>query len=123
MSADTHAVDASFKAFGHLYESMKTDWADRRAHIQPTLKRWAEDHGKDCVDLLYQRLCGWADAILLREYSTSAESGSISQTQLFTLRVDDRDFWISDVRELVRPEFADSRDALYKTVFGARGEG
>jgi len=103
--------------FEFVLELMKSGWSDRRERVQEALKHWAEDHGEGGNRLLYERLCRWADIVLLRQFLLRAEEGSYSH--LSSRIVDDEDFWDTDVRDLFGSELVTSREIVYRIVLGA----
>jgi hypothetical protein len=114
MSVDPDEVTSGMKEFEFVLERMKSDWSDRRERVQEALKRWAEDQGEGGNRLLYERLCGWADIVLLRQFLLRAEAGSYSH--LSSRIVDDEVFWGTDVRDLFGSELVTSREIVYRIV-------
>jgi hypothetical protein len=117
MAVDPYEITSRMKEFESAIETMKSEWSDRRDRVQEALMRWAGDHGEGGNRLLYERLCGWADIVLLRQYLLSAGAGSHSH--LSNRLVDDEDFWDTDVRGLFESKPATGREIAHRIVLDA----
>jgi hypothetical protein len=113
---DPHIVEARKEEFNLAYQSMRNDWRDRRELVEEALKRWLDDHGESENGLLFERLRGWTDVILLQRYLLSAEAAAYSD--LSERLIDDKDFWDTDVQGLFKSDLANNREVLYRLVFG-----
>jgi hypothetical protein len=116
MPLDSYIVEARKEEFNLAYQSMRNDWRDRREQVEETLKRWLDDHGESENGLLFERLRGWTDVILLQRYLLSAEAAAYSD--LSERLIDDKDFWDTDVQSLFKSDLANNREVLYRLVFG-----
>ncbi len=117
MPVDPYEGASGMEEFEFVLELMKSGWSDRRERVQEALKRLTEDHGEGGNRLLYERLCRWADIVLLRQFLLRAEAGSYSH--LSSRIVDDEDYWDTNVRDLFGSELVTSREIVYRIILDA----